>query len=206
MKLGRIFAMATLLFAATLPAMAGSDPAFSLHGLFSDDDCEMVPEILGNWTGNADLGPYGTWTLHKLGDRKYRLILRAAESDNGMRPAFDICAAHVGGYLFFDATFQELQPDGKAVLGSDESGFWIPLHLIGRLDIETDALHFRLLDDSWLQEAWKSQNVDLAKVQNDDGTYILAAPSKELKEFVANFGTDAQAFSFEQSFERAPAD
>jgi hypothetical protein len=205
MKLGRFFAIATLLVAATAPAMAGSGPAFSLQGLFSDDDCEAAPEILGDWTGNTDLVLGGTWTLQKLGDRKYRMVRQAEESDNGIRPAFDICAAHLGGYLFFDATFQELRTDGKEVLGSDESGFWIPVHLIGRLDIEMNALHFRLLDDDWLRNAWKSERVHLARVQDDDAACILAAPSKELKEFVTSFATDPEAFSFEESFERAPA-
>ncbi len=204
MKCVRFFATAALLIVVTPPVMAGSDPAPSLQGLFSDGDCEAVPEILGNWTGNSDLD--GTWTLQKLGDRKYRLVKQAEEPDNGIRQAFDICAAHLGGYLFFDATYQALRPDGKEVLGrGDESAFWIPLHFIGRLDIEMNALHFRLLDDDWLQDAWKSQRVHLTRAQDDDGDYILIAPSKELKEFVANFATDPKAFSFEESFERAPA-
>ncbi len=127
MRLIRLLAVPALLVVAASRSVAAGDPAVSLQGLFSDNDCEAAPEILGYWTGNSDLG--GTWTLQKLGDRKYRLVKQVEESHNGIRPAFDICAAPLAGYLFFDATYQELRPDGKEVLGSDESGFWIPLHL-----------------------------------------------------------------------------
>ncbi len=203
MRLIRLLAVPALLVVAASRSVAAGDPAVSLQGLFSDNDCEAAPEILGYWTGNSDLG--GTWTLQKLGDRKYRLVKQVEESHNGIRPAFDICAAPLAGYLFFDATYQELRPDGKEVLGSDESGFWIPLHLIGRLDIEMNVLHFRLLNADWLEDAWKSQRVHFSRAQDDDGAYILTASSKELKEFVANFATDPTAFSWEESFERAPA-
>jgi hypothetical protein len=77
------------------------------------------------------------------------------------KEAFDICLAHLGGYLFFAATFQTVGPGGKTVLGDDDNFFWIPLHLIGRLDIVGDALHFRLLDDGWLQDELKSGRLHL---------------------------------------------
>lgn len=184
----------------SVPAAAGSDPAFSLQHLLKDADCEAAPELMGNWT-NDDLG--GPWVVQKQGDRKYRLIQNKETSSNSNRMAFDICVAHLGGYLFFDATSQVMQPDGEKTLrGGDDDLFWIPLHLFGRLDIENDAIHFRLLDDTWLQEALKAGRVHLTCARDDEGGYILTAPSSELKQFATLFAADPKVFSYDEEFAR----
>jgi hypothetical protein len=200
-----LFCVLTGLLVATVPgpASAGSDPAASLQHLLKDNDCEAAPDLLGDWTAQGDLS--GDWSIQKLGDRKYRLMQKAAESGTAERVAFDICVAHLGGALFFDATFQVVPADGqKSSLGGDDDFFWIPLHLIGRLEIEDDALHFRLLDDAWFQDAEKSGRVQLTCSQNDEGKYILTAPSSELKQFAAQFAADPEAFSAVEDFTRAP--
>jgi hypothetical protein len=40
--------------------------------------------------------------------------------------------------------------------------------------------------------------------QNDEGKYILTAPSSELKQFAAQFAADPEAFSAVEDFTRAP--
>ncbi len=203
MKFVRLFALGVLLIASlTWPAPGYSDPAISLQHLLTDKDCESVPELLGDWQAGSDLS--GIWTIQKSGDRKYRLIQKVGESDTSNKEAFDICVAHLGGYLFFDATFQTVGPGGKTVLGEDDNFFWIPLHLIGRLDIEGDALHFRLLDDGWLQDELKSGRLHLTCSQDDEGGYLLTAPSKELKQFAARFAADLKAFSYAEDFALVP--
>jgi hypothetical protein len=203
MKSVRLFALGVLLIALlTWPARGYSNPAISLQHLLSDEDCESVSGLLGDWQAGSDLS--GIWTVQNFGDRKYRLIQRIGESDTSNKEAFDICVAHLGGYLFFDATFQTVGPDGKTVLGDDDNFFWIPLHLIGRLDVVGDALHFRLLDDGWLQEGLKSRRLHLTNSQDDEGGYLLTAPSKELKQFAARFAADFKAFSYAENFDRAP--
>ncbi len=201
MKSARWFALGLLLMASlTWPAPGYSDPAISLQHLLTDKDCESVSELLGDWQAGSDLS--GIWTIQRFGDRKYRLIQKVGESDSSSKEAFDICVAHLGGYLFFDATFQTVGPDGKTVLGDDDNFFWIPLHLIGRLDVVGDALHFRLLDDGWLQDALKSGRLHLTCSQDDEGGYLLTAPSKELKQFAARFAADLKVFSYPEDFDR----
>jgi hypothetical protein len=199
----QFFILSGLLLATVCgPTASGSDPAFSLQHLLRDTDCEAAPELVGNWT-NDDLS--GAWAVQKLGDRKYRLIQNKESSDNSNRMAFDICVAHLGGYLFFDATSQVVQPDGEKTLrGGDDDLFWIPLHLFGRLDIESDAIHFRLLDDTWLQDALKAGRVHLTCARDDEGGYLLTAPSSELKQFAVLFAADPKAFSYDEDFARAP--
>jgi hypothetical protein len=203
MKSVRWFALGVLSIASlTWPAAGYANPAISLQHLLADKDCESASELLGDWQAGSDLS--GTWTVQNFGDRKYRLIQKVGESDTSNKEAFDICVAHLGGYLFFDATFQTVGPDGKTVLGDDDNFFWIPLHLIGRLDVVGDALHFRLLDDGWLQDELKSGRLHLTCSQDDEGGYLLTAPSKELKEFAARFAADLKAFSYAENFDRVP--
>src|SRR5260370_30673879 len=116
-----------------------------------------------------------------------------------------MCVAKIESNLFVDATYQVLQPEGKkTLLGGYDDLLWIPLHLIGRLEIEDDALHFRLLDDDWLQDAQKSGRVHLTCSQDDEGGYLLTAPSSELKQFAAQFASDPKAFSYTEDFARTP--
>ena len=134
---------------------------------------------------------------------KYRLIQKVGQSTSSDREAFDICVAHLGGYLFFDATFQRVQTDGETAVFSEDE-LWIPLHLIGRLEVKDDALHFLLLADDWLQDELKSGRLHLTSTQDDEDNYLLAAPSKELKEFAGHFAADSRAFSYAEDFELVP--
>ncbi len=204
MRLVRFFILSGFLLAAlSRPAAAGIGPAFSLQHLLTDKDCEAVPELLGDWTAQGDLS--GFWAIQTLKDRNYRLVQKAEGPDNLNRVAFDICVAHIDSNLFFDATYQVLQPDGKkTLLGADDDLLWIPLHLIGRLEIEDDALHFRLLDDDWLQDAKESGRVHLTCSQDDEGGYLLTAPSTELKQFAVQYASDPKPFSYAEDFARAP--
>ena len=50
MKFTRWFALVAFLVTAMPRQASASGPAGSLQALFSDDDCEAVPAILGDWT------------------------------------------------------------------------------------------------------------------------------------------------------------
>ena len=202
MKLERLFTIAAFLVASTAwPAASFPYPAISLQHLFADKDCETVPKLLGDWATQGDLS--GLWAIHTSKDGKYRLIQKVGQSTSSDREAFDICVAHLGGYLFFDATFQRVQADGETAVFTEDD-LWIPLHLIGRLEVKDDALQFLLLADDWLQDELKSGRLHLTSTQDDEGNYLLAAPSKELKEFAAHFAADSRAFSYAEDFELVP--
>lgn len=203
MKSVRLFAFGLLFASLTWPAAGYSGPAISLQHLLTDKDCESVPELLGDWQAKSDLS--GIWTIQKFGGRKYHLTQKGGESDTSNKEAFDICVAHLGSYLFFDATFQEVLPGGKkTAFGDDDNLLWVPLHLIGRLDVVGDALHFRLLADDWLQDELKSGRLHLTCSQDDEGAYLLTAPSKELKQFAARFAANLKAFSYAEDFTLVP--
>jgi hypothetical protein len=191
--------MGFLVLIPSRPA-AASDPATSLQHLFKVQDCEAIPEIAGDWTALGDLE--GAWTVEEIGERKYRLAQKATGSDPSDRFIFDLCVAHLGNYLFFDATFEMLAPDGTRV--NPDENWWIPAHFIGRLDIEANALHFKLLSDDWFQDSLRTGRIWVTVAPDDNGQFLLTAPSDELKLFVVEIASDPDAFSVPENFERAP--
>lgn len=195
----RFFVLGVLLISpAAWPAVAYSFPAVSVQHLLTDKDCETVPDLLGDWEARGNLR--GIWAMQKLGDRKYRLIEKRSEPGNPDKGAFDICLAHLGGYLFFDATSQKVRSDGNAGVFNEEEDFWIPLHVFGRLEAKDDRLNFLLLEDSWLQDELGAGRLRLTCSQDDEGQYVLTAPSKELKLFASHYARDPKAFSYIEDF------
>ena len=94
-----------------------------MQHLLTDSDCESVPELVGDWSTDGDLN--GTWALTKLGDHNYRLLPKNGQSETSNKQALDISVAHLGRYLFFDATSREVQPDGKNAILRDDDSVWI---------------------------------------------------------------------------------
>jgi hypothetical protein len=168
-----------------------------------------VPELLGAWTA-----PGVTYSVQKGEHNNYWMIDRDADAKTGNKLVLDICAAHISGQLFYDATFQLLSPSGEPMLPPDFvvgsgifavdvlSGFWAPMHIIGKLEIQKDALHFRNIDDEWLQGALKSGVIKVTSAQDNSGEYFLTASSKELKAFVVSISSIPKAFSKQQNLTR----
>jgi hypothetical protein len=210
MHLFRLFTIAALLAGVIPCPAAASNPVKSLQGLFSDQECELVPEFQGVWSIRSE-----TYTIREIHDRRYWIIDQDADSETGNKLALELCVAHLDGRLFYDATFQLLGPGDKPTLPSEFvvgnafafnvlRGFWVPMHIIGRLEIDENVLHVRALDNDWLQAALKSRLVSVTSAQDDSGEYFLTAPRKELKAFAARLAKDPKAFSDQEDFTRVP--
>ncbi|MGA7412203.1 MAG: hypothetical protein WBW33_17130 [Bryobacteraceae bacterium] len=211
MRLFRALLVATLLFNA-IPRLAEARVgAKSLQALFSAGECEVIPELVGAWSG-----PGVTYSVGETHHNKYWMIDRDADVKTGHKLVLEICAAHINGQLFYDATFQILGTDdeptlppefvvGSSIFAVDVvAGFWVPMHIIGRLEIEKDALHFRNLDDKRLQIALKSGRITVPSAQDDSGEYFLTANSKQLKALMTSLSSNPKAFSNQQDLSRVP--
>jgi hypothetical protein len=210
MRLLRMFLAAALLVGVT-SCRAGADPAKSMQGLFSATDCEAVPELLGNWSspGQPDN------IIREAHDHKYWVIEAHESSKTGDKIALEMCFAHIGGRIVFDAIVQVLRAGDQptlppvAVVGNAFpvnalAGLWLPVHFLGSLEIQQNALHIRYLDDQWLQVAAKAGAVPVTTAQSDSGNYFLTAPTKELKTFVAGAVTQPKAFADLEDWARSP--
>lgn len=207
----RLFIITSLLMAGVPRlAMAGVS-AKSLRALFASDECEVVPELLGAWTS-----PGVTYSVRESQHNKYWIVDRNADSKTGRKLALEICSAHIDGQLFYDATFLILGPGDKStlppefVVGGDFAvnildGFWVPMHIIGKLEIEQNKVHFRNIDNEWLQGALKSRLVTVPSAQDDSGEYLLTANDRQLKAFVVSLSSNPKAFSEQLDLTRIPA-
>ena len=210
MRLFRMFLLTSLLCTAIPPQAAAGVGAKSVQGLFAPDECEAIPELLGRWTA-----PGVNYLIQQGRGKNYRMVDRDADSKTGNKLVLEICVAHIDGQLFYDATFQILTTGDKPtlppafVVGSGVfavdvvAGYWTPVHIIGKLEIEKNALHFRNIDDQWLQDALKSQLVTVPSAQDDSGEYFLTGNRKQLKVLVASLSSVPKAFSSQQDLSRA---
>jgi hypothetical protein len=201
MRLFRLFTITSLLIAGVPRLAVAGVGAKSLWGLFASDACEVVPELLGAWTS-----PGVTYSVRERHHNKYWIVVRDANLKTGKKLGLEICSAHIDGQLFYDATFLILGPDDKPTLPPefvvDEdfpvdivAGFWVPMHIIGKLEIEQNKLHFRNIDNEWLQVALKSRLITVPCAQDDSGEYLLTANGRQLKAFVVSLSNNPKAFS-----------
>jgi len=201
MRLFRLFTVTSLLIAGVPRLAVAGVGAKSLWGLFASDACEVVPELLGAWTA-----PDVTYSVRESHHNKYWIVVRDADLKTGKKLGLEICSAHIDGQLFYDATFLILGPDDKPtlppefVVGEDfavniVAGFWVPMHIIGKLEIEQNKLHFRNIDNEWLQVALKSRLITVPCARDDSGEYLLTANGRQLKAFVVSLSSNPKAFS-----------
>ena len=80
MRLFQVF-MITALLIAGIPSLAtAAVGAKSLRGLFSSDECEVVPELLGAWTS-----PGVTYSVRESHHNKYWILDRDEELTTGKK-------------------------------------------------------------------------------------------------------------------------
>jgi hypothetical protein len=209
-RLFQVFIITALLIAGIPNLATAAVGAKSLRGLFSPDECELVPELLGAWTS---LGV--TYSVRESHHNRYWVLDRDADLSTGKKLVLEICAAHIDGKLFYDATFQILGPGNESTLPPEfivgegfavniVAGFWVPMHIIGKLEIEQNKIYFRNIDNEWLQGALKSRLITVPSVQDDFDEYLLTANGKQLKVFVASLATNPKAFSEQLDLARIP--
>ncbi len=85
----RMFLVSSLLFTAIPRQAEAGVGAKSVQGLFSRDECEAIPELLGQWTA-----PGVNYSIQQGHHKNYRMIDRDADSRTGNKLVLKICVAH----------------------------------------------------------------------------------------------------------------
>jgi hypothetical protein len=80
----------------------------------------------------------------------------------------------------------------------------VPMHIIGKLEIEQNRLYFRNIDNEWLQVGLKSHLITVPSAQDDAGKYLLTANGRQLKAFVLSLSNNPKAFSEQLDLTRVP--
>ena len=211
MSLFRVVLVASLLVTAIPRQAEAGVGAKSVQRLFSPEECEAIPELLGAWTASGV-----NYSIQQGRGKNYRMVDRDADSRTGSKLVLEICVAHINGQLFYDATFQILNTSDTPTLppefvvgsGSFRRGrcrrlLGADAHPVGKLEIKKNALHFRNIDDEWLQGSLNAKLVTVSSAQDDSGEYFLTANSKQLKALMASLSSNPKAFSSQQDLSRA---
>ena len=98
MRLFRVFMIISFLATVTPRQAQAGVGARSVQGLFTPNECEAIPELLGQWTA-----PGVNYSIQQGHHKNYRMIDRDADSQTGKKLVFEICVAHIDGQLFYDA-------------------------------------------------------------------------------------------------------
>jgi hypothetical protein len=193
-----------LLLFGLLVAMTGcSAPAKSLRPLMPAEQAISVPDLSGTWEDDesrAKESGGAIWTFEEQKNHEYKLTVR--DPENTEQYVLTVRVASFGSYLFADAVLNDITIHGEKV---DSEAFWLPIHYFGRIELNQDEIHVRLLGEDWLTAAVKENRTTLRceKIEED---IFLFATTKELQEFATQNGWDEEAFSYAVDLWRRPSE
>lgn len=163
---------------------------FSLHPLYDDKDSVFEPNLIGTWRDTAKKQNPSTFVFEKSGADGYTVTF----NDTGDTPpgggVFEVHLVTLHGRLFFDAVQTKVLLNGQQA----DVGVVIPSHLLGRIYLDGDTLHYDSLDDDWLKKGFQSGKITLAhELVGDD--VVLTASTADLRRFLADHANDEAAFA-----------
>jgi hypothetical protein len=185
-------AAAVVAMMALAAVISGCTPVQALQPLYTDRDVVTDDWLEGAWH-QVDSDEKTTWVFQPDGDKGYQLNLISSKDKTST--AFSVHLVRLEGQLFLDA-----QPK----LPADAEAFSVPTHLIGRIRLERDEIHIRMLGDDWVTPRAKQGTLGLpfAPVSGPDERVLLTASTAQLQQFVVMHAGDNDAFALEQHLRR----
>ena len=192
-----------LLLVVILPVafLAGCACAGSLRPIGSPERLTTAPQIEGTWRSKGENDP--PITVSRTGEKSYQL--RWKEKDKKVEMVFDLSLLEIDNRLFFDAAFRHVETESER-----ESAYDLgvaPIHFIGRVWVEGNAMRVRLLEYKWLEQKVKDGQVNLAYVENhetDEDLILFTAKAEDVQAFLQQHAEDEGAFSQVTTFESVP--
>lgn len=195
---------ALYLWLALLLPMAGcSGPAQSVHPLVDGEEAVLEPGLVGQWCEESDelvCEDDATWTFEIKGERTYTLTIEELDGERE-KFVFGVRLARLDGRLYLDAVLENWYLGGHRV----DSPFLIPVHMMGSIEVEPDAVRIRMLESDWVHRALKDGDVELAHEKLQNGDVLITAKPEELNDFVRRYGWIEEAFSLKSDLVRRPA-
>jgi len=193
----------SLTLAPLLALFGCQSPAPSLHALVGTGEAVLEPVLVGQW---CEESPEHTcqddsrWTFEQEGERAFRLTISEGVT-GGEAFVFNVRLARIDGQLFLDARLKEHFLGDKRI---DSDVFVLPTHLIGRIELEPDALRIQLFHTDWMREQIAAGRLELSHTNLEDGTFLITAGTEELQQFVRRYGGEEEAFAFRTDLIRQP--
>jgi hypothetical protein len=92
------------------------------------------------------------------------------------------------------ARFLDIKP-ADAQLPDALDAHLLPLHSFWRMEIATDTLTLRTLNQDWFKEMAGKKRLPLAYVKAEEDTIVLTAPTASLRDFFKRYGNVAEMLS-----------
>lgn len=179
---------------ALLLSVAGChEPTPSLHPLIREDDAVFEPGLVGQWCEESEdlvCDDDAIWTFEKDGERTYSLTIKELDDDGDETWVFKIRLARIEERHYLDAMLAEQYVRGKKV----DTDFMLPVHMLGRIEVEPDAVRIRMLESDWVRRALKEGDLELAHEKLQNGDVLITAKPEELREFLRRYGWIEEAF------------
>jgi hypothetical protein len=130
--------------------------------------------------------PSSDFEIRQGGGLEYQLVFDG-DTDNCLR----VRLAPLKGDLFADVT---------AGCGGERL-FSLPIHLLFRIHLEGDDLHYELFGSSWLEEGIIADK-SLSFADLGDGAMLLTIPPEELKSLILRYASNPEAFETDEVIHR----
>jgi hypothetical protein len=160
---------------ATLAAVSLGCPTRSLYPLFTDKELEPLPAITGTWTSEKG----DVFTFLELKDKSYDVVWYS----KGEAEVYKAYLGKIGKHRFVDS-----YPGGQQY-----DHHLVQAHIITKIWLDGDSLHFASLESDWLKKMIESGKVQIPHVTLE-GDIILTASTPELQQLVLRFADDDGAF------------
>ena len=176
--------------------LCGCGPVASLFGLYTPEDKFVDQKLVGEWKQVSPPGEdspdekLGRWVFQLGKDSQtYSVTLMSLDKPGSWRA--DARLVRLGDFEFVDftASSDALNSETSAVPFPS-----VPVHMIGRIWIESGRVKIHFLADDWVKAQVKAGSLALPHIVKE-GDPILLAPTEELRKFALEHAEDKEAFT-----------
>ena len=173
----------------------------SLNVFYTDDAKVDLPEIVGDWKSEIQIGESVTnkqitsWTF----------TTNTVDTYDKANVYSELKAVYfkVGGTCFMDFTAGDLSKGDKRNVFND---YWAasvtPVHSLCKVDVKGDRLTLIAPDVTWLTDRMKKGRLNLSyvKSKDKDSNYIFTATPKEWMTFLRKHKDSEELFNTQHTF------
>ncbi len=186
----------------------------SFFPFYTPDDIIVDDRIIGEWMmedeieanekgENSDKKAYGIWRFQyntlgsssKPDSTNIQLTFPTCKGWLNNHSEYEVRLFKLGNNTYLDFYLEELEPDLDIDIFT--SFHLMPVHTLAKVELGTDTIKIKWMDDEWLDKMYKENKVRIQHLENEDRR-LLTASSKELKRFLLKYGDDPEAFDDEE--------
>jgi hypothetical protein len=160
----------------------------SLHPLFTENDLIFDANLIGTW---ASTEPNETFEFKQTKTKDYECIYIDKDGKSGK---FIAGLGKLGNTMYLD-----IYPSEPNMIENDfYKSHLLSTHSFMKIELSKDALKLCSMSPDSTDSLLKSKPnaVKHEKLEGDNGSIVLTAPTKELQKFILKYGADKKAELF----------